>query len=342
MPNGWTGGQYSLLRVVVGVTLAVPLVSSPSPGAAGAAAAALALALGWHDRVAALVLAWAWLLLMEPAPGQELATTAVALLLVVHAAQTTAPFGSWDARGRIDPGAGWAFRRALRLAVWILLAMAQAAAGLHAFATGATRDPLVLGLAGLQLVFGPFALIRSVRPWLWLTTIGLHLAVAAIGPMPLSLGMVLLYLFTFDPSWVPRRAPGVIETLFYDGSCGLCHRAVRFLLAEDADGAALRFAPLGSDTFRAQVPEAERARLPDSLVLVATDGRVLTRSTAVRHLLERLGGTWRVLATLVRIVPARLQDAAYDAIARIRYRLFARPKDACPILPPHLRGRFLA
>jgi predicted DCC family thiol-disulfide oxidoreductase YuxK len=77
-------------------------------------------------------------------------------------------------------------------------------------------------------------------------------------------------------------------------------------------------------------------------VLVTGDGRLLTRSTAVRHLLERLGGIWRALATALTPVPPALQDAAYDGIASVRHRLFARPKDACPILPPHLRARFLA
>ena len=31
---------------------------------------------------------------------------------------------------------------------------------------------------------------------------------------------------------------------------------------------------------------------------------------------------------------------AYDAVARVRKRIFATPKDACPILPPALRERF--
>ena len=33
-------------------------------------------------------------------------------------------------------------------------------------------------------------------------------------------------------------------------------------------------------------------------------------------------------------------DIAYDFVASIRYRLFARPKEACPMLPPDLRSRF--
>jgi predicted DCC family thiol-disulfide oxidoreductase YuxK len=40
------------------------------------------------------------------------------------------------------------------------------------------------------------------------------------------------------------------------------------------------------------------------------------------------------------LAPAAVLNAAYDFIARIRYRLFPKPVDACPIVPKHLRARF--
>lgn len=55
---------------------------------------------------------------------------------------------------------------------------------------------------------------------------------------------------------------------------------------------------------------------------------------------SRLGGIWRGIARIAAPLPQGLLDRAYDAIARIRKRLFAQPKDACPILPPILRARF--
>jgi predicted DCC family thiol-disulfide oxidoreductase YuxK len=294
MPNGWTGGQYSLARAALGASVAASACMAHwgvvATGLALAAAAALAI--GWLDRVAALVLAFEWLLLMDPAAGREIATTAMAALFLIHAAQPRAPYGSWDARGRVDPGGGWTYRPFLLAIVRVLLAL---------------------------------TLVASWRE---------HV----LAPLPL----VTLCLFAFDPAWVPRLDPGALEMLFYDGTCGLCHRAVRFLLAEDPDGAAFRFAPLGGEAFAARLAEDVRARLPDSLVLLTADGRVLTRSAAARRAMARLGGIWRVLATALRVVPAGLLDAVYDGIARIRYRLFARPKDACPILPPHLRARFSA
>jgi predicted DCC family thiol-disulfide oxidoreductase YuxK len=76
-------------------------------------------------------------------------------------------------------------------------------------------------------------------------------------------------------------------------------------------------------------------------VLLTRDGQVLTRARGVRHALAAVGGYWRLLAALAGVVPARLADAAYDLVARLRHRLFHRPPEACPILPSDLRDRFL-
>jgi predicted DCC family thiol-disulfide oxidoreductase YuxK len=120
----------------------------------------------------------------------------------------------------------------------------------------------------------------------------------------------------------------------------MCHATVRFLAARDRSGTTLRFAPLGGATFAATVSATRRDGLPDSIVLVTADGDLLTRSRAVLHALRRLGGLWRVLATILAIVPRAVADLGYDAVAALRHRLFARPDDACPVLPADLRERF--
>ena len=128
--------------------------------------------------------------------------------------------------------------------------------------------------------------------------------------------------------------------MFYDGACALCHASVRFVLAEDRSARAFRFAPLESEAFRASVPESVRASLPDSIILRTADGRLLSRSTAVLHVLSRLGGLWRALAWPARLIPRRVRDALYDRIAAVRYRVFGTKADACPLLPPALSQRF--
>jgi len=128
--------------------------------------------------------------------------------------------------------------------------------------------------------------------------------------------------------------------VFYDGACGLCHRTVRFAVSRDLDGSRFRFAALGSEAFRRFVPAAQRAGLPDSLVVLTADGTLLARSAAVIHILERIGGPWRLLGSILELVPRGIRDAGYDGVARARHRLFRRPAEACPVTPPELRSRF--
>lgn len=131
------------------------------------------------------------------------------------------------------------------------------------------------------------------------------------------------------------------DLLFYDGGCGLCHRAVRFVLWADPEGRAFRFAPLGGETFQSLVSAGEREGLPDSLVVRTAGGALLLRSAGALHALRRLGGGWRALAVLLGLVPRPIRDAVYDFVARVRLRLFAKPADVCPFVPPPLRARFL-
>ena len=130
------------------------------------------------------------------------------------------------------------------------------------------------------------------------------------------------------------------ERLFYDGSCALCHWAVRFVLARDPAGCAFRFAPLDSEAFRKAAPAEVRASLPDSLVVETSDGRLLTRSAGVIHVLGRLGAPWRLVAGISRVFPRALLDALYDLVARVRYRVFGREPEACPVIPKEQRSRF--
>ena len=132
-----------------------------------------------------------------------------------------------------------------------------------------------------------------------------------------------------------------IDTVFYDGHCGLCHRTVRFLLVRDKDGQRFRFAPLDSETFRSTFSERERKEFPESLIVHTASREVLSRSSATLYLLQRLGGSWRVLSALLRLFPRGLRDVVYDGVARVRRRLFATPTEVCPLVPPELRSRFL-
>jgi predicted DCC family thiol-disulfide oxidoreductase YuxK len=144
-----------------------------------------------------------------------------------------------------------------------------------------------------------------------------------------------------DAVYADGVSPAVI---LYDGVCGLCDRTVRFVLRRDRAGR-FRFATLQSAYAATVLARHGRdaADLDSVCLLVDPDGpdeRVLMRSDAVLVILHGLGGPWR-LAAIGRWLPRPWRDAAYDAVARRRYRWFGR-FDQCPIPSPQLRARLAA
>lgn len=130
------------------------------------------------------------------------------------------------------------------------------------------------------------------------------------------------------------------ESVFYDGTCGLCHAAVRFAARRDPDGSRFRFAPLRGETAARELGEAVRRSLPDSVVVRTSDGEIKVRSDAVLHILRRIGGPWATLGAIAAAVPRPIRDFGYRAVAAIRRLLFAPPEGACPVVPDALRSRF--
>jgi predicted DCC family thiol-disulfide oxidoreductase YuxK len=342
--SSWTGGQFSLVRGVTAVVLGSQCFealrasgSTLALGLVGVAAAACLL-LGWRTRWACALGALALggqLALAGAAPA-----SAFPLLLTLAAlgCSPSAPYGSAAARGRVDPAGGW------HLARWIPNATAVALAGWLGLGAhqidglAASPWPVLFALAGALLLLtrrlgGSCALAG------WGSCVVL-LVVASLWTAPPLAWALPALLLAFDPSWLPDPSEGWVDTVFYDGSCGLCHGAVRWLLAEDPGGDRFRYAPLGGEAFLAAVPPARRALLPDSILVRTPDGSLLDRSAAVGRLLTRLGGLWGLLGLLWGVVPRSLGDLAYAAVARVRLRLAAAPSEACPLLTPDLGRRF--
>jgi len=124
--------------------------------------------------------------------------------------------------------------------------------------------------------------------------------------------------------------------LFYDGECGLCQRSVRFLSRRDRRGR-LHFAPLQGETAAGIVPEEVRASM-STVAFHRADGALFYRSAGVLEALAQTGSGWRLLAKLLRLVPARLRDRVYDWIARNRAKL---PGGGCPLPSPEQREQML-
>jgi predicted DCC family thiol-disulfide oxidoreductase YuxK len=131
-----------------------------------------------------------------------------------------------------------------------------------------------------------------------------------------------------------HRSPVV----FFDGECGLCNRFVQFLLAFDKQHV-FKVAPLQGITAKRTLPERLRENLT-SLVVVTSEGSVLTKSRAVMAVLGGIGGIWRLLQIIGSWLPPAILDSVYDAVAARRYRWFGK-LDTCRLPTSEEREYFL-
>ena len=125
--------------------------------------------------------------------------------------------------------------------------------------------------------------------------------------------------------------------LFYDGICGLCDRAVQFVLFTEASGK-IRFAPLQGPTAAEHLPALDRSQLA-SLVLIK-DGKFYRKADAVIQIAKYLKHPWKGVLTLLQIFPSGIRNLGYDLVARYRYPIFGK-FDSCKLPAPHQRERFL-
>jgi predicted DCC family thiol-disulfide oxidoreductase YuxK len=131
--------------------------------------------------------------------------------------------------------------------------------------------------------------------------------------------------------------------VLYDGVCGLCNRLVQFLLKRDQRDV-FRFAPLQS-RFAKRVLARHGVHTTDldTLYVIADCGlpseRLLSRSAATLYAAQKTGGMWK-MAVLGRVLPGFLRDAAYDLVARYRYRIFGK-YETCLVPEERYRGKFL-
>jgi predicted DCC family thiol-disulfide oxidoreductase YuxK len=336
----------------------------------GATAGAL-LAIGWFDRFAAIMatLILAWLHGRNPLIANP-SLPLLGWMLVAHAFVPARPYGSLAARlaGAANPR--WALPRAVHTAAWVVLALSYSYSGYTKLLSPSwvsgdaialvlenplARDHLLRGwmlaspdgllrvltwgVLAVELLFAPLALLRRLRPWLWLAMLLAQVGfLVFLSFADLTLPMFLAHLLTFDPRWLQRWERHDAALVLFDGDCALCHATVRLALHEDRQRR-LRFAPLGSlaaAPYRHLVPHGGG----DTIVLIEVDG-VRTRSAAVRGVLQRLGGLWLLPAALLGAMPRRIADAGYDLVGRVRRRFGPPPADVCALIPLAARDRLL-
>ena len=138
---------------------------------------------------------------------------------------------------------------------------------------------------------------------------------------------------------VQQQVAAGTPVLVYDGSCGFCSRAVRFILRHERCHDLL-FVPRDS----AMGKELRRTfHLEDveSMLWIAGD-QASIESNAVLRAARYLGGVWSALAALGSLVPSPLRNWAYRLLARHRRKLSSPAATSCLVPTPEQRERFLA
>lgn len=191
--------------------------------------ASACLLLGVQDRVAAVVIWYVWACLFGRNPLiSNPGLPYVGLLLIVHALRPTTT--SATTANAIAPP--------LYAVMWILMAVGYSYSGLTKLPSiswqdgsafrfvlesplarpGAVRDALLTlphvvivtlstSALVLELLYAPLALSRRLRPIIWTAMVLMHAGlVVVVDFADLSLGMLLLHAYTFDPAWLRNRS----------------------------------------------------------------------------------------------------------------------------------------
>ena len=134
--------------------------------------------------------------------------------------------------------------------------------------------------------------------------------------------------------------------VFFDSVCLMCNATVQFLWQNDKRRQ-LYFAPLQGKTFTLYFGsklDDLRNSLDSILFLEAatnTDTKYYIRSTAIIHILNSIGGFWKIFARMLTFVPKPLRDWGYDFIANHRYQWLGKRDDLCFLPDEQEAKRFL-
>jgi len=334
---------------------------------------ALAFAAGIGRRITALLLwyGWACLLSRQPFIANPGIPYIGLLLLLCAALPCGEPWKVTFGRTPKTPPSDWAMPWFVYLGVWVLLALGYSVSGFHKLESPSwpegtairwlidnplARDTylrqVLLSMPdwviamktwsalSIELLFAPLALVAPTRKVAWLLMVLVHLGILAIVDFAdLTVGMLMVHLFTFDSRWLPAKENMQPTIVFYDGLCGLCDGFVQFCLEEDTKHV-LRFATLQGALAKETLGSEVAALALETIAVRTTDGRTLERSAAVLYVLRQLGGMWRVFGVAGRVFPGPVRDLVYRGVAKNRYRIFGK-LDACRIPTPAERAQFL-
>jgi predicted DCC family thiol-disulfide oxidoreductase YuxK len=193
------------------------------------------------------------------------------------------------------------------------------------------------GVIIAEITFLPLCLCARGRLIAWSIMVLMHIGIMMVVSFAdLSIGMLMIHLFTFDQRWLGKKQQEV--TILYDGECGLCSKAMRFLAEEDsANNFKMRSLqePIGQELLRKYNLPTDKF---DTMVLIKNN-KAYIKSEAVIESGKSLGGIWS-LGCGIYLIPKGLRESGYEWISKNRISFFGK-KSACEMPSKKLKRKLI-
>ena len=123
----------------------------------------------------------------------------------------------------------------------------------------------------------------------------------------------------------------VENVIYYDGKCGLCHLAVRFILRVDSKSN-FYFSPLSNLDIN--------LKNIDSIIL-KRDNKFFYEGMAIIMIFQNIDNNWNYLAKVLKLIPINVLDTAYRWVSRNRAKISVKKVSSCPMVPSYYQKRFI-
>lgn len=135
--------------------------------------------------------------------------------------------------------------------------------------------------------------------------------------------------------------PQNTNIVFFDGVCNLCNGFIDFLITRDHHKQ-LYYCSLQTDKAKEILGANAIEISADSLstIYFYSDGQIMQKSTAILKMLKKLSGGYRIMASVLLVIPRPVRDFMYMRIANNRYLFFGK-KSTCRLPSPEERAQFL-
>jgi predicted DCC family thiol-disulfide oxidoreductase YuxK len=188
----------------------------------------------------------------------------------------------------------------------------------------------------LEIGFVFLCFFRRTRFIAWVLIMGMHIGILTLIDFPdLTFGVLMIHIFTIDPTWFFGTDKSVQRIVFFDGKCGLCNGWVNFLFDIDYDFR-LRFSPLQGE-YADQYLKGKQHQM--NTIYYVKNSNVFSKSTAILEICKDMGGLWAI-CYIFKLIPRFFRDMLYNLFAQNRYKFFGQ-LNQCRMPTSEDRKRFL-